>query len=95
MFRSWYGIQAPMINSSGIELSAIYGFFNTILKLLNSLEPSHFAIAFDTKGPTFRNEIYSEYKANRSEAPDELKIQINLITEKLPITKITSFSEIS
>ena len=93
MFRSWYGIQAPMINSSGIELSAIYGFFNTILKLLNSLEPSHFAIAFDTKGPTFRNEIYSEYKANRSEAPDELKIQLNLITEKLPITKITSFSE--
>ena len=93
MFRSWYGIQTPMINKAGIELSAIYGFFNTILKLINSIEPTHIGVAFDTKGPTFRNELYSEYKANRSEAPDELKLQLDLITKKLPNTNIESFSE--
>ena len=93
MFRSWYGIQTPMINKAGLELSAIYGFFNTILKLINSIEPTHIGVAFDTKGPTFRNKLYSEYKANRSEAPDELKIQLDLITQKLPKTNIESFSE--
>ena len=92
MFRSWYGIQTPMINKAGLELSAIYGFFNTILKLINSIEPTHIGVAFDTKGPTFRNELYSEYKANRSEAPDELKLQLDLITKKLPNTNIESFS---
>ncbi len=93
MFRSWYGIKAPMLNSEGIELSAIYGFFNTILKLINSIKPTHIGVAFDTKGPTFRNKMYTEYKANRSEAPNELKIQLNLITQELPNTNIESFSE--
>ena len=78
MFRSWYGIKTPMINKEGIELSAIYGFFNTTLKLINSIKPSHIGVAFDTKGPTFRNDLYIEYKANRSEAPDELKLQLDI-----------------
>lgn len=93
MFRSWYGIKTPMINKEGIELSAIYGFFNTILKLINSIKPSHIGVAFDTKGPTFRNDLYIEYKANRSEAPDELKLQLDLISKKLPNTNISSFSQ--
>ena len=93
MFRSWYGIKAPMLNSEGIELSAIYGFFNTILKLINSIKPTHIGVAFDTKGPTFRNEMYAEYKANRSETPNELIIQLNLITQELPNTNIESFSQ--
>ena len=90
MFRSWFGIPNPMINSNGIEVRAIYGFFNTIFRLLNTLNPTHLAFVFDPKGPTFRNELYNEYKANRSETPEELKKQLEIITTKLPSTNIKS-----
>ena len=90
MFRSWFGIPNPMINSNGIEVRAIYGFFNTTFRLLNTLNPTHLAFVFDPKGPTFRNELYNEYKANRSETPEELKKQLEIITTKLPSTNIKS-----
>ncbi|MQG06420.1 MAG: DNA polymerase I [SAR202 cluster bacterium] len=88
MFRSWFGIPSPMINNKGIEVRAIYGFFNTTLRLLKNLNPSHLAFIFDPKGPTFRNELYTEYKANRPETPEELKKQLEIITTKLPSTNI-------
>ena len=90
MFRSWFGIPNPMINNNGIEVRAIYGFFNTIFRLINTLNPTHLALIFDPKGPTFRNELYTEYKANRSETPEELKKQLEIITTKLPSTNIKS-----
>ena len=90
MFRSWFGIPNPMINNNGIEVRAIYGFFNTTFRLLNTLNPTHLAFVFDPKGPTFRNELYNEYKANRSETPEELKKQLEIITTKLPSTNIKS-----
>ena len=82
----------PMINNSGIEVRAIYGFFNTTFRLLKNLNPTHLAIVFDPKGPTFRNELYSEYKANRSETPQELKKQLEIITKKLPSTNLKSIT---
>ncbi|MBU93161.1 MAG: DNA polymerase I [Chloroflexi bacterium] len=90
MFRSWFGIPNPMINKNGIEVRAIYGFFNTTFRLINTLNPTHLAFVFDPKGPTFRNELYTEYKANRSETPEELKKQLEIITSKLPLTNIKS-----
>ena len=92
MFRSWFGIPTPMINSNGIEVRAIYGLFNTTFRLLNTLNPTHLAFVFDPKGPTFRNELYNEYKANRSETPTELKKQLEIITTKLPSTNIKSIT---
>ena len=92
MFRSWFGIPNPMINNNGIEVRAIYGFFNTTFRLLKNLNPTHLAIVFDPKGPTFRNELYSEYKANRSETPQELKKQLEIITKKLPSTNLKSIT---
>ena len=92
MFRSWFGIPNPMINSKGIEVRAIYGFFNTTFRLLNTLKPTHLAFVFDPKGPTFRNELYNEYKANRSETPEELKKQLEIMTTKLPSTDIKSIT---
>ena len=92
MFRSWFGIPNPMINNKGLEVRAIYGFFNTAFKLLNTFNPTHIAFIFDPKGPTFRNELYTEYKANRSETPEELKKQLEIITTKLPSTNIKSIT---
>ena len=92
MFRSWFGIPTPMINSNGIEVRAIYGLFNTTFRLLNTLNPTHLAFVFDPKGPTFRNELYNEYKANRSQTPTELKKQLEIITTKLPSTNIKSIT---
>jgi len=92
MFRSWFGIPNPMINNNGVEVRAIYGFFNTTFRLINTLNPTHLAFVFDPKGPSFRNELYTEYKANRSETPEELKKQLEIITTKLPLTNIKSIT---
>ncbi len=75
LFRAYY---APphLTNSAGEPTGAIYGVVNMLRSLLKKYKPSHMAVVFDAKGPTFRNEIYSEYKANRPPMPDDLRQQI-------------------
>ena len=82
MNRAFYGVP-DLTNSSGVHTGAIYGFFNIILKILNEEAPQYFAVAFDEHAPTFRHEIYAEYKGTRKPMPEELRSQIPLVKELL------------
>ena len=66
----------PRINSKGHNTSVPFGFTNTLLEVLTKQKPTHIAIAFDTAKPTFRDEIYKEYKANRQETPEDIRYGI-------------------
>lgn len=72
-------INRPLINSKGVNTSAMTGFTRTLWDLMQTQEPSHIAVAFDPSGPTFRHEIYEEYKANREEQPDDIRIALPYI----------------
>ena len=70
VFKMYYAfLRRPMINSKGADMSILFGFTKYILELIEREKPTHLAVAFDPPGGTFRNEMYSEYKANRSETP--------------------------
>lgn len=75
LFRAFHGLP-PLTNSKGQDTGAIYGVINMLRSLVNQYQPTHMAVVFDAKGKTFRNDIYSEYKANRPPMPDELRSQI-------------------
>ncbi len=80
IYRSYYAfIRNPRINSKGLNTSAMFGFVNTLEEVLKKEEPTHIAVVFDPPGPTFRNEMYSEYKANRDATPEDIKIAIPYI----------------
>jgi len=72
-------IKNPIINSKGINTSAIYGFLNTLLEVIKKENPSHIGVAFDTKAPTFRSKMFKEYKANRQKQPEDIQIAIPYI----------------
>ncbi|MBE0500074.1 MAG: DNA polymerase I [Desulfuromonadales bacterium] len=78
IYRAYYAIR-HLSNSQGMATNAIYGFTNMLLKVIREMQPDHLAVIFDSKGPTFRKEIYPEYKANRSAMPDDLVPQIPYI----------------
>lgn len=78
IYRAYYAIR-HLSNSQGMATNAIYGFTNMLLKVIRELQPDQLAVVFDSKGPTFRNEIYPEYKANRSAMPEDLVPQIPYI----------------
>lgn len=80
--RAFYGIKL-LTAKDGRYTNAIYGFMNIFNKLLTDCEPDRVAIAFDVKKPTFRHEMYSEYKAGRHAMPDELRQQIPVLKELL------------
>jgi len=65
-------ITRPIVNSKGRNTSAVYGFANTLLELIENRSPTHLAVAFDTSAPTARHEKYPEYKAQREEMPEDL-----------------------
>lgn len=70
MFKMYYAfIRRPMINSKGADMSILYGFTKYILELIEREAPDYLAVAFDPPGGTFRNQMYSDYKANRTETP--------------------------
>jgi DNA polymerase-1 len=90
IFRAYHAIRS-LSNSKGFPTNAIYGFTNMIFKFLKDYSPDYLAIVFDSKGKTFREEIYPLYKANREEPPDDLKQQIPKIydvVDALAIPKI-------
>jgi DNA polymerase-1 len=72
--RAFYGIR-PLTTKSGKHTNAIYGMINIISKQLNAIKPDYAAVAFDVKHPTFRHEMYAEYKAGRHPTPEELLSQ--------------------
>lgn len=75
MFRAYHALP-DFTNSSGEHTGVIYGVMNMLKKLLREHRPDYFAVVFDAKGKTFRNDLYPEYKANRPPAPDDLVSQI-------------------
>ena len=80
LFRAYHS-PPHLTNSKGEATGAIYGVINMLKSLLKQYSPSHMVVVFDAKGPTFRNEMYSEYKANRPPMPDDLRTQIEPIHE--------------
>lgn len=72
-------INRPLINSKGVNTSAMTGFTRTLWDLMQTQNPTHIAVAFDPSGPTFRHEIYAEYKANREEQPDDIRVALPYI----------------
>lgn len=80
IYRSYYAfIRNPRFNSKGVNTSAMLGFTNTLVQLLESEEPNYIGVVFDVSAPTFRHEMFPEYKANREEMPEDLRKSIPYI----------------
>ncbi|MEO0338186.1 MAG: DNA polymerase I [Bacteroidota bacterium] len=89
-------INRPLINSKGVNTSAMTGFTRTLWDLMQTQNPTHIAVAFDPKGPTFRHEMYQEYKANREEQPDDIRIALPYIQRivegfNIPIVMVQTY----
>ena len=80
IYRSYFAfINNPRVTSGGLDTSAIFGFTTTLLEVLEKQDPTHIAIVYDTDKPTQRHEDYKEYKANREETPEAIKISMPYI----------------
>ncbi|GCC51296.1 DNA polymerase I [Chryseotalea sanaruensis] len=89
-------VKTPRINSKGINTSVPFGFTNTLLEVLFKQKPTHIGIAFDTSAPTFRDEIFTEYKANRQETPEDIRSGVPLVKEiirgfNIPILELDGY----
>lgn len=97
IFRAYYAmIRNPRINSKGMNTSAILGFVNTLEDVLKREDPSHIGIAFDPAGPTFRKEMYKEYKAQREETPEDIRKSVPIIKDiinayQIPILEVAGY----
>ena len=97
IYRSYYAfIKNPRINSKGQNTSAIMGFCNTLNEVLEKEKPTHIGVAFDPHGPTFRNEAYPAYKAQREETPEDIRMSVPIIKEilrayRIPILQVDGY----
>ncbi len=97
VYRAHYAfINRPLINSKGLNVSAITGFTRTLWDIIKNQKPSHIAVAFDPKGPTFRHENYPAYKANRQEQPEDITKALPIIHEvvkgfNIPIATVQNY----
>lgn len=84
IYRSYYAfIKNPRINSKGMNTSAIMGFCNTLHEVLQKEHPAYIGVAFDPHGPTFRNEAFEQYKAQREETPEDIRKAVPIIKDIL------------
>ncbi len=90
--RAFYGVP-DLTNRDGLHTNAIYGFLNIFLKLLDEETPNYVLVAFDEKAPTFRHEMYSEYKGTRKGMPDELAEQMPVLKDVLRSMQVTIYSQ--
>ena len=96
IYRSYYAlIRNPRINSKGVNTSAIMGFCNTLNEVLTKENPTHIAVAFD-HGLTFRHEVFPDYKAQREETPEDIKLSVPYIKQileamRIPILQVDGF----
>jgi DNA polymerase I len=97
IYRAYYAfIKNPRISSKGLNTSAIFGFCNSLFDVINNNKPGHLAVAFDPSGPTFRTTDFADYKANREETPNDIKLSIPYIKSivralRIPILEIEGF----
>lgn len=80
--RAFYGVP-DLTNSAGLHTNAVYGFLNILFKILEEETPDYLTVAFDVHAPTFRHEIYKEYKGTRKPIPEELREQVPVLKEVL------------
>src|SRR5690606_4885354 len=80
IFRAYHALPPSMVTSSGEQTNAVYGFASMLLDTINARKPDYAIVALD-KGPTFRHEVYEDYKANRSETPEDLKYQVGRVIQ--------------
>ena len=92
-FRAFYALPETLMTSEGTPTNLIHGFLSMINKVINEHKSEQLIVAWDLPGKTFRNDIYEEYKANRSPAPDNFKIQIPLLFDLLDSFNIPQISE--
>ena len=97
IYRAYYAfIKNPRINSKGFNTSAILGFVNTLEEVLKKENPSHIGVAFDPSGPTFRHEAYEQYKAQREETPEAIRLSVPIIKDiirayRIPILEVPGY----
>ena len=93
LYRAHFAfIRAPRVTSSGLNTSAIFGFTNSLLELINKEDPSHLAVVWDTSAPTFRHVEYPEYKANREAMPEDMKVARPYVHKMMEILKVSEFA---
>lgn len=97
IYRAYYALlRTPRINSKKQNTSAIFGFVNTLEDLLNHQNPTHIAVVFDPSGPTFRHNIFKEYKANREETPEDIRFSVPIIKDivkgyRIPVISVDGY----
>ena len=97
IYRAYYAlIRNPRINSKGFNTSAILGFVNTLEEVLKKENPTHIGVAFDPAGPTFRHEAYVQYKAQREETPEAIRLSVPVIKDiikayRIPLLEVPGF----
>ena len=97
IYRAYYAfIKNPRINSKGFNTSAVLGFVNTLEDVLKKEAPSHIGVAFDPSGPTFRHEAYEQYKAQREETPEAIRLSVPIIKDiirayRIPILEVAGY----
>jgi len=92
IYRAYYAlIHAPRITSAGFNTSAIFGFCNTLDEILRKENPSHIAVCFDPPGPTFRHDLYDQYKAQREAQPEDISLSVPVIKEIVDAYRIPVF----
>lgn len=83
----------PLVNKEGLDVSLVHGYWGAVLRLLAKHQPTHFAIVCDVGAPTFRHELYPEYKANRGPMPEDMAKQMPLLEEVIRASGIPMLSE--
>ena len=92
IYRSYFAfMNNPLKDRDGNNVSAVYGFFNTVMSIVRQYSPEYLVVAMDSKGKTFRHELYGEYKANRDKTPEDLHAQIPVISSFLDSMHIKRF----
>ena len=92
IYRAYFAIR-HLSNSQGLACNAVFGFTKMLLKVVRDHQPDQLAVIFDAKGPTFRKDIYAEYKANRAKMPEDLVPQIPLIKEVVAAFNIPALEQ--
>jgi DNA polymerase-1 len=89
--RAFHALPPLTVGKTGEMVSAVYGFALMLLKAISELKPTHYAIAFDTKAPTFRHQLFDQYKAQRPPTPDELVNQLGRVRQLVEAFNIPIF----
>jgi len=89
--RAFHALPPLTVSKTGEMVSAVYGFALMLLKTINELKPTHYAIAFDKKAPTFRHQLFDQYKAQRPPTPDELVNQLGRVRQLVEAFRIPIF----